>query len=239
MTAPHVWIAIYALSPIVALVLIWLCSKLWLKRKERLAAKQVQYHEANMRAEIGFEKVECAGTALDPAARPRLQRLAALCEQLRDMTDVVESERLVSRFVYDEHAALEDEMFAVVAVAEARELESARAGIPWDNQLAPLESDEAYELAYAERMKPHQTVEEAVEYYVLHEHMKLDEALLEKFGFPPERARQLWAADQVRECMRHYSFPETLTIENAERLLAEFEDDMRRSHDEMMRGSNA
>ena len=130
-------------------------------------------------------------------------------------------------------------MFAAAATAFASELEAARAGLPPGNAHALAfehESDEARELAYAERMKPHETVEEAVEHYVLHEHMKLDEALLQKFGFTPERARQLYAADQVREWMNHYSFPEPLTIENAERLMQEFNDDMRRSHDEMMRG---
>ena len=49
----HIWIAVYVLAPIVALVVIAICSKLWLKWKEGRAAEQAQYREAKIRAETG------------------------------------------------------------------------------------------------------------------------------------------------------------------------------------------
>lgn len=76
----------------------------------------------------------------------------------------------------------------------------------------------------------------ALRQYVLTGYIDIDADLLRAAGFLERETEQLLAANTVRELMNHYRFDEQLTIENAERLLAEFRDECDRLHREMMRG---
>lgn len=76
----------------------------------------------------------------------------------------------------------------------------------------------------------------ALRQYVLTGHIDIDKGLLRAAGFLERETEQLLAANAVRELMNHYSFGEQLTIENAERLLAEHLDAARRMHEEMRDG---
>jgi len=76
----------------------------------------------------------------------------------------------------------------------------------------------------------------AIRQYVLTGYIDIDAELLCAVGFSELEADQLLAANTVRGLMKHYSFKEPLTIENAQRLLAELQEDLERTHTQMMRG---
>ncbi len=68
----------------------------------------------------------------------------------------------------------------------------------------------------------------AIREYVLTGFIAIDLELLRGVGFPAREAEQLAAVNEVRELKKHYSFPEPLTLDNAERQLAEFNAEMQR-----------
>jgi len=61
----------------------------------------------------------------------------------------------------------------------------------------------------------------AIRRYCLTGHIEIDAELLQAVGFQARETDQLYAANEVRIEMQFYSFREELTIDNAERLLAE------------------
>ena len=113
----HMWIAVYVLAPIAALVVIAICSRLRMKWLEARAAEQAQYHEAKAAAESGLFR-----------AHTLLEAFDALCEHVRTVDDADERERLVLRFVYDEHARWEqaehERLLASIAAMTAADFES-------------------------------------------------------------------------------------------------------------------
>ena len=113
----HMWIAVYVLAPIAALVVIALCLKFWMKWKERRAAEQAQYHEAKAAAEAGLFRAPTLLEAFD-----------ALCEQLRTTPDVDAKEQLILKFAWDEYHASEqaehERLLASIAAMTAADFES-------------------------------------------------------------------------------------------------------------------
>jgi len=63
---------------------------------------------------------------------------------------------------------------------------------------------------------------EMLKEYVLTGFITVDAKLLHKLGCDAAEADQLLAAEKVRELMNHYWLTERLTLENAQRLLAEW-----------------
>lgn len=58
--------------------------------------------------------------------------------------------------------------------------------------------------------------------YVLTGFISVDSRLLEELGCDAAEADHLLAAEKVRELMNHYWLTEQLSLENAQRLLAEW-----------------
>jgi len=63
---------------------------------------------------------------------------------------------------------------------------------------------------------------QALREYVLTGSITIDRELLRELGCDAVEANQLLAADKVRELMNHYWMTEALTLDNAQRLLAEW-----------------
>jgi hypothetical protein len=63
---------------------------------------------------------------------------------------------------------------------------------------------------------------EMLKEYVLTGSITVDAKLLSDLGCDAAEADQLLAADKVRELMNHYWMTDALTLDNAQRLLAEW-----------------